>query len=230
MHAGTAEPEVVGALRDAYDGFARVVAALSEEESWLPSGCAGWAVRDLVFHCVGDAQRGLVALHTPAAGPPDRDAVTYWANWQPDTAGSLDERRWARVGASVFPRFAPLRQLYLTTAAATVTAAERGAGELRDLVGTQGHVLSAGDLLATLCVEATVHHLDLIAHLPAATPRPGAAGLAHVRRALDGLLGRAVPVDWSDEEYALAGTGRSRLTAAERHLLGADAGRFPLFG
>ncbi|OIJ88956.1 hypothetical protein BIV25_35300 [Streptomyces sp. MUSC 14] len=40
----------------------------------------------------------------------------------------------------------------------------------------QGHVLSAGDLLTTLAVEATVHHLDLIAALPSP---------------LNGLLGRA---------------------------------------
>ncbi|MEX1654079.1 MULTISPECIES: hypothetical protein [Streptomyces] len=32
----------------------------------------GWAVRDLVFHCAGDAQRALAAMRTPAAEPPDR--------------------------------------------------------------------------------------------------------------------------------------------------------------
>ncbi|WP_330327939.1 maleylpyruvate isomerase N-terminal domain-containing protein [Streptomyces pseudovenezuelae] len=34
-----------------------VVRRLGTEESWRPTGCAGWAVRDLVFHCAGDAQR-----------------------------------------------------------------------------------------------------------------------------------------------------------------------------
>jgi hypothetical protein len=44
------------------------------------------------------------------------------------------------------------------------------------------------------------------------------------------LLGYAVPLNWSDEHYALAGTGRTPLTDAERDTLGPDAGRFPLFG
>ncbi|HWU09837.1 MAG TPA: maleylpyruvate isomerase N-terminal domain-containing protein [Streptomyces sp.] len=228
MQAGRTEHEELHALKDAYEAFAGVVSSLGEEESWLPSGCAGWAVRDLLFHCVGDAQRGLVALHTPADGPADRDAVTYWANWQPGTAGAADEQRHARVAASMFLEFEQLRELHLATAAAVVTAAERS--DPQQFVRTQGHVLTAAALMATLSVEATIHHLDLVAHLPAGAPRPGAAGLACVRGTIDGLLGRPVPVDWSDEHYALAATGRLRLTAAEKHRLGADAGRFPLFG
>ncbi|MEV5787762.1 maleylpyruvate isomerase N-terminal domain-containing protein [Streptomyces sp. NPDC052287] len=220
--------ESVGVLKAAYGAFAGVVISLSDEESWLPSGCTGWAVRDLVFHCLADAQRGLVALHTPAAGPADRDAATYWASWRPGTVGAANGRRYTRVGASMFLEFEQLRGLYLETAAATVTAAERS--DPQQFVGTQGHVLIAGDLMATLAVEATVHHLDLVAHLPAAVRLPEGAGLACVRATLDGLLGHPVPVDWSDEHYARAATGRLPLTAAERHGLGTDADRFPLFG
>jgi hypothetical protein len=90
-------------------------------------------------------------------------------------------------------------------------------------------VLTAADLLTTLAVEATVHHLDLVTDLPTAPP-PSAAGLAAVRATLDGLLGYAVPLYWSDEHYALVGTGRAPLTDGERDTLGADAARFPLFG
>jgi hypothetical protein len=218
----------VGVLRAAYGAFAGVVASLGDEESWLPSGCAGWAVRDLVFHCLSDAQRGLVALHTTAAGPADRDAVTYWADWRPGTAGAASGRRYNRVGASMFLEFEPLRGLYLETAAATVMAA--GRSDPGQFVSTQGHVLTAGDLMSTLAVEATVHHLDLVAHLPATVPQPEAAGLACVRVVLDGLLGHPVPLDWSDQHYARAATGRLPLTAAEKHELAADADRFPLFG
>ena len=59
-------------------------------------------MRDLVFHCAGDAQRALAALRTPAAGPPDRGEVTYWREWAPEVP-----------------------------------------------VSTQGHVLTAGDLMLT---------------------------------------------------------------------------------
>ncbi|AJP05995.1 hypothetical protein TU94_31765 [Streptomyces cyaneogriseus subsp. noncyanogenus] len=213
-------------VRYSYEALAAVVRPLGDEESWLPTDCTGWAVRDLLFHLLGDAQRALVALHTPAAGPPDRDAVTYWRDWAPDPAGAANGRRWNRVGASMFLDFRQLRELYLETAAA---AAEAAAGTPPDRpVATQGHVLRAGDLMFTLAVEATIHHLDLTAHLPAA-PGPAPAGLTATRAALDGLLGRPVPVDWSDEHYARAATGRVPLTRDERRVLGPDADRIPLF-
>jgi hypothetical protein len=213
-------------LHAAYGAFANVVRPLGDEESWRPTGCAVWAVRDLVFHCAGDAQRALVALHTPAAGPPDRDAVTYWRDWAPDPVGAAQGRRWNRVSASMFLDFHQLRELYLETTEATVNAAADAPPDLR--VRTQGHVLTAEDLVLTLVVEATVHHLDLVTDLPDA-PGPSPAGLAAVRATLDGLLGRPVPLDWSDEHYARAATGRTQLTDAERLALGADADRFPLF-
>ncbi|MBY8882301.1 maleylpyruvate isomerase N-terminal domain-containing protein [Actinacidiphila acidipaludis] len=221
------EQEPIGAVTSAYGAFADAVRALSDEESWLPSGCSGWAVRDLVFHCLSDAQRGLVALHTPARGPADRDATTYWADWRPDTTGAANGRRYVRVCASMFLVFDQLRELYLETAAAVVTAAAQA--DPGRLIATQGHVLTAGDLLATLAVEATVHHLDLVTHLPSAVP-PSGEGLTAVRAALDGLLGRPLPLDWSDGHYARAGTGRLPLTTDERQRLGPDADRFPLFG
>jgi uncharacterized protein (TIGR03083 family) len=220
-----AEPSEV--LRKAYEVFADVVDRLDDQESWLPTGCTGWVVRDLVFHCLGDAQRGLVGLHTPSSRPADRDAVTYWQSWSPDTVGAANGRRWARVCASMFTDFSQLRELYLETAAATVTAAAPVDPQRR--VATQGHVLTAGDLMTTLAVEATIHHLDLTVALPDA-PRPSAAGLSSVRSTLDGLLGRSVPVAWDDEHYALAATGRVPLTETERKSLGPDAPRFPLFG
>ncbi|MFC8427640.1 maleylpyruvate isomerase N-terminal domain-containing protein [Streptomyces sp. NPDC057253] len=213
-------------LRAAYEAFAAVVRPLGDEESWRPTGCTGWAVRDLVFHCAGDAQRALVALHTPAAGPPDRDAVTYWRDWAPNPVGAANGRRWNRVSASMFLDFRELRELYLETTAATVRAAADTPAEL--LVRTQGHVLTAADLVSTLAVEATVHHLDLVTELPDA-PGPAPAGLAAVRATLDGLLGRPLTLDWSDEHYARAGTGRTPLTDTDRLTLGADANRFPLF-
>ncbi|WP_225823626.1 maleylpyruvate isomerase N-terminal domain-containing protein [Streptomyces naphthomycinicus] len=214
-------------LRAAYGTASTVVAALDDEESWLPTGCTGWAVRDLLFHCLQDAQRGLVALHTPARGRADRDAVTYWRDWRPGSAGAANGRRWARVNGSMFLDFGQLRELCLETLAAAVHAAEAADPACR--VATQGHVLTAGDLVTTLAVEATVHHLDLTVGLPLA-PGPSPEGLAAVRATLDGLLGRPAPPDWSDARYARVGTGRAALTEAERAALGPAADRFPLFG
>jgi uncharacterized protein (TIGR03083 family) len=214
-------------MRAAYDALAAAVGPLGEEESWRPTACAGWAVRDLVLHLLTDAQRALVALHTPASGPADRTAVTYWQDWRPDEDGAADERRRVRVSASLFQDWRQLRDRYLETAAAAVTAA--GAAPPDGLVATQGRVLTADDLIATLAVEASIHHLDLRTGLPV-VPAPSAAGLALVRVTLDRLLGRPVPVEWTDEHYARAATGRLPLTEEERHAFGADADRLPLFG
>lgn len=216
----------VAVLRETYGTLAAVVESRGEEESWLPTACTGWAVRDLLFHCLTDAQRALVALHSPAPAPPDRDAVTYWLDWAPDPVGAANGRRRVRVTASMFLDFRQLRGLFLETAAATVTAA--AAADLARPVSTQGHVLTAGDLVTTLVVEAAIHHVDLVRDLPDA-PGPAPAGLAVVRETLDGLLGRPVPVDWSDEHYARAATGRAPLTPEERRALGKDAERLPLF-
>jgi hypothetical protein len=95
-------------------------------------------------------------------------------------------------------------------------------------VTTQGHVLATADFIATLVVEASVHYLDLTVGLPAAPP-PDAAGLALVRRVLDGLLGTPIPGGWDDRTYALKGTGREEVTAQERSAFGPPAGRLPLF-
>jgi hypothetical protein len=217
----------VTTLDDAYRAFADVVRGLDDEASWTPTGCTGWAARDLVFHCLGDAQRALVALHTPSGREPDRDAVSYWADWTPGGTGAANGRRWARVSASMFGQWPQLRDLHLETLAAVRQAA--ASSEPGAVVATQGHALGVDDLLSTLAVEATVHHLDLVAHLPSA-PRPAASGLREVRRVLDGLLGRPEPVGWDDVRYALVGTGRAELAPAERERLGADADRLPLFG
>nr|WSY57591.1 hypothetical protein OG999_02670 [Streptomyces sp. NBC_00886] len=167
----------------------------------------------------------LVALHTSVSGPADRDAVTYWQDRRPDPVGAANGRRWSRVGASMLLDFRQLREVCLETAAATVTAAAATDPALR--VSTQGHVLTAADLLTTLTIEASIHHLDLVPELPAAA-RPSATGPAAVRTTLDGLLGRPVPVDWTDEHYARAATGRAPLTETERRSPGPDTDRLPL--
>src|SRR3954447_3504461 len=109
-------------VREAYDGLARVVADCDEDRSWAPTACRGWAVRDLTFHCLADAQRALLAVHTPTSDPPDRDAVTYWLDWAPDPVGTANGRRYVRVAASMFSDWEQLRDLYVATATAVSEA------------------------------------------------------------------------------------------------------------
>jgi hypothetical protein len=219
-------PAALTSLSASYAALGAAARAADDDMSWQPTRCAGWVVRDLLFHCLCDAQRGLVALHTPATGEPDRDSVTYWQGWQSNSAGAANGRRYGRVNASLFSDFDQLRELYLETATALVQCAT--GIDLDIPIRTQGHVLAAADLLRTLAVEATLHHLDLPAALTELAA-PSAAGVAEVRRTLDGLLGHPADPDWDDIRYALVATGRAAPTADERQQLGTDAKRLPLF-
>jgi Mycothiol maleylpyruvate isomerase N-terminal domain len=213
-------------LTATYRSLSALVGDLRPEEAWQPTGCSGWAVLDLTLHLVDDARRGLVALATPAEPPATSDAVAYWRAWQPTAAQDEDVAWRTRVRASVAGGLAELSAVYAELVAAVTVLGERIAPD--DLVGTQGHVLRADDLLSTLAVEAAVHHLDLVAHLD--RPGPPADGLAEVRRVLEALLGGPLPDGWDDTTAARRGTGREPLTDADRAALGEAAGRFPLFG
>jgi uncharacterized protein (TIGR03083 family) len=213
-------------VRESYAAFAGVLRGCDDDGSWAPTGCRGWSVRDLTFHCVGDAQRALVALHTPTDDPADRDAATYWQDWRPDEEAAARGRRFNRVGASMFLLWDQLRDLYLETSTAVVHALTTVPAGQR--IRTQGHVLTADDLARTLSVEATLHHLDLLEGLPQAQG-PATTALHEVRRVLDALVGEDVARSWADERYARVATGRAEPTPEEAAALGAVADRFPLF-
>lgn len=217
-------PERADLVRESYTAFDAALDGLGDDDSWAATGCTGWAVRDLTHHCAMDAVRGLVALHTPTTTRPDRDAATYWADGGGDTAA--EDRRHERVVASLYLRWEQLRGLYRESARAAVHAARHAppGGSVR----TQGRVLRVDDLLSTLAVEATVHHLDLIHHLDG-VDGPSSAGLAEVRRVLTELWEREPPEHWSDVHFALVGTGRAELTDEEQAQLGEAARRLPLF-
>lgn len=215
-------------LSTAYRDVVAIARDIEERHAgeWLPTGCAGWSVRDLVFHMRGDAQRALVALASPAPTEPDTDAVSYWTHWRPGTDIAQTSLRMTRISASVYSGLRPILDSYAETTEAVVYAATRTDPAMH--VRTQGHVMTTADLVHTLAVEAAVHHLDLVVALGG--PLPSAGPLRLVREVLDGLLGDPLPVHWDDVTYARAGTGRVAIPEEDRTALGALAGRFPLFG
>jgi len=178
------------------------------------------------FHLLGDARRALVGLNTPAPGPVDRDAVTYWRAWEPPGPGDDEELRRTRAAASTAIAFADLVEDYAEVTAAVLVAAMRAPAA--EPVRTQGWVMEVDALLSTLAVEVAVHHLDLVAHLD--RPGPGPGPLSEVRRVLAGLLGGPLPAGWDDVTAARRATGREPLTGADLAELGAAAEAFPLFG
>ncbi|MEU5697017.1 maleylpyruvate isomerase N-terminal domain-containing protein [Actinosynnema sp. NPDC020468] len=189
------------------------VAALPPESFARPSGCAGWLVRDLVCHLVIDAQDVLITLATPTTDPPTATATTYWKRVPPPTGDdpldALIPRLAAAYGDPALLRF------HLDD----VGSAAGRAAALADptaLVATKGEVLTAGDYLSAYVLEWTLHHLDLVAHLPAATAPPPAAVTA-ARTALEAVVGAAFPLP--DEDTLVVVTGRRPPTDAERAAL-----------
>ncbi|GAA2611855.1 maleylpyruvate isomerase N-terminal domain-containing protein [Dactylosporangium fulvum] len=201
------------------------VAELPDEAFTRPSGCAGWLVRDLVCHLVIDAQDVLITLVTPAETEPTRDAVTYWdvAETPPTGDDPLDALIVRLAAAYEEPR---LLKFHLDD----VGSAAGRAAELVDpglRVSTRNEVLTAGDYLCAYVLEWTLHHLDLVAHLPDAA-EPPAEGLARSREMLENIAGTAFPASFSDTDALLVGTGRRAPTDAEKAELGELAAKLPL--
>ncbi|TQC41788.1 maleylpyruvate isomerase [Rhodococcus sp. WS4] len=201
------------------------VAELSDEDFTQPSGCTGWLVRDLVCHLIIDAQDILITLATPTDSEPTHDAVTYWdlAQTPPTGDDPLDALIVRLAAAYQEPR---LLQFHLDdVGSAAGRAAELADPDLR--VGTRDEVLVAGDYLTAYVLEWTLHHLDLIAHLPDAA-QPPADGLAQSRDMLEKIAGTAFPTSFSDKDALLVGTGRRAPTDAEKAELGELAAKLPL--
>ncbi|MFJ3882321.1 maleylpyruvate isomerase N-terminal domain-containing protein [Streptomyces sp. NPDC090077] len=192
------------------------VAGLADEDFGRPSGCRGWLVRDLACHLVIDAQDVLITLATPSGAEPTRDAATYWETGGDPAAEDPLDALTVRLAAAYGEPW--LLKFHLDD----VGSAAGRAGALADpsaRVGTRGQVLTAADYLSAYVLEWTLHHLDLVAHLPRA-PRPPAAGLAGARALLERVAGAPFPPSFSDEDALLVGTGRRTPTAAEEAALG----------
>ncbi|MGW0210303.1 maleylpyruvate isomerase N-terminal domain-containing protein [Streptomyces sp. NPDC003233] len=199
------------------------VAELPDEDFERPSGCTGWLVRDLVCHLVIDAQDVLITLVTPADTEPTVDAVTYWNLVEPPTGEDPLDALIPRLAAA----YGELR--WLKFHLADVGSAAGRAAELADpavRVGTRDEVLTVGDYLSAYVVEWTLHHLDLIAHLPSAA-EPPAETLAAARVSLEKIAGAPFPASFSDKDALLIGTGRRTPTEEEQAALGDLADRLP---
>jgi Mycothiol maleylpyruvate isomerase N-terminal domain len=220
-------PTALVALDRAYTGVRDLTASLSRHDLLAFSRCHGWVVADVLFHLLCDAQRALVALASPASGPPDRDFVTYWTGFAAEADDPAPAAWWVRRSAAAFRDGTGAVALWRETAPAAVRAA--GRADPGGYITTQGHLLAVPDFLTTLVTEAVIHHLDMTVQLTAA-PGPDARAVALATRTLDGLLGSDVsrPDAWTAEEYLLKGTGRAPLSARDHDTLAGAAERFPL--
>ncbi len=202
------------------------VADLADKDFALPSGCAGWLVRDLVCHLVIDAQDVLITLATPAGtAPPTADATTYWQVTHEPPPGE-DPLAALTVRLAAAYEDMSLLKFHLDD----VGSAAGRAAELADpaaRVSTQDKVLTIADYLTAYVLEWTLHHLDLTAHLPAA-PGPSPESLSHSRTALERIAGGSFPTSFTDTDVLLIGTGRREPTEAESAEIDSLAVKLPL--
>ncbi|MGW0904182.1 maleylpyruvate isomerase N-terminal domain-containing protein [Streptomyces sp. NPDC002853] len=201
------------------------VAELPDDAFARPSGCTGWLVRDLVCHLVVDAQDVLITLVTPAEAEPTRDALTYWdVSATPPTGEDPLDALTVRLAAAYEEPW--LLKFHLDDlGSAAGRAAALADPDAR--VSTRDEILTTGDYLTTYVMEWTLHHLDLIAHLPNVAGPP-AEGLARSREMLEQIAGAAFPASFSDADALLVGTGRRAPSDAEKSALGDLGGRLPL--
>ncbi|MFI0712240.1 maleylpyruvate isomerase N-terminal domain-containing protein [Streptomyces inhibens] len=201
------------------------VAELPDKDFEQPSGCTGWLVRDLVCHLIIDAQDVLITLVTPAETEPTVNAVTYWnVEDQPPTGEAPLDALIVRLAAAYEdPRL--LKFHFDDVGSAAGRAAELADPGVR--VSTRDEVLTVGDYLTAYVLEWTLHHLDLIAHLPDAT-EPPTEGLARSRATLEKIADAAFPASFTDKDALLVGTGRRAPTDAEKAELGELAAKLPL--
>ncbi|WP_134652080.1 maleylpyruvate isomerase N-terminal domain-containing protein [Streptomyces sp. H23] len=211
------------AFSRSWSALLAAVADLSDDDFARPSGCTGWLVRDLVCHLVIDAQDVLITLATPSAGEPTRNAVTYWRVVEPPTGDDPLDALTVRLAAAYEqPGLLRFHLDDVGSAAGRAASLADPAGR----VGTQDQVLTAGDYLSAYVLEWTLHHLDLIAHVPDAAGPP-AEGLRRSRELLEGVVAATFPASFTDRDALLIGTGRRAPTTAETAALGTLAARLP---
>ncbi|KHO26644.1 maleylpyruvate isomerase [Mycolicibacterium setense] len=214
----------MGQFSDSWAALRAAVAGLAPGDFGRPSGCAGWLIRDLVCHLIIDAQDVLITLATPAESLPTRDALTYWevTGTPPGGEDPLDALTVRLAAAYEDPALLAFHLDDVGSAAGR--AADLADPDLR--VGTKEQVLTVGDYLNAYVLEWTLHHLDLVAHLPA-RPGPPATGLAESRAMFQAITGFRFPATFSDTDVLRVGTGRRTPTDSEKSELGATAARLP---
>lgn len=186
-----AEPayaEVLQAALGQWHAVDAVVAALPEESYALPTRLGDWRVAELVAHLAGGI--GVVRRYLADEPAPKAEVdVVQWAARTRGVAAGVDERaRTTAQGATPGGLATLLHEAVVETERAL---ADTVSPERRVLAARLG-AMSLRDFLATRCVEAVVHALDLAA----ATASPAALdrdGLRVATRVLALTLAAAAP-------------------------------------
>lgn len=191
-----------------------------------PTRCPPMNVLDLGAH----AWRGGIRINEmldagPVDAEPEKDGATYF-QYDPAAIATQVVRRAQETSATLDARTFPQawRDGWFQALSRVRETLVHDDPVLPGVFGT----IRLSEYLRTRCVEVTIHHMDLRDAL-GLDPEPSPEGLATTSDVLRGLLGtdlRRLGMD--DVRFALVGTGREELTAAEREMLGPLSDSFPL--
>jgi len=218
--------EPIEALRLEADRLGGFLAGLEPAQWRLETRCPPMNVRELAVHVVRGAYRIVEFLSkAPVEGEPEKDGVTYF-QYDPVATGSAVVKR-AKAESEARPADADIAAEFRTAWTDAYFAVEKVIAD-DPVVASPGGTLRLSEYLRTRCVEVTIHHMDLRDALGLA-PDPTAKGLEAACDVLRGLLGTDLrPLGMDEIRFALVGTGRGELSAAEREMLGPLADSFPL--
>ncbi len=184
-------------------------------EEWHRPALGEWDVHVLAAHLHGTLARAIAyADEPPPAGPATTDRTRYYRYDVAEVAPGVAQR--ASERAAVLPP----EQIPAAFEVVTDELRQRLEGEDPDrLIATPFGTLRLADYLATRCVEAVVHHMDLrrALDLPLAAD-PAAAEL--VAGLLDAMLDGPRPAGLDRDGFILAATGRVPIDDARLPLLG----------
>ncbi len=150
--------EVLAAVRAQWRAVDDEVQHLPADALELPTRIAGWRVSELVAHLLGGITRVRDVLAEPATARAEVDLLT-WTSRTRLVAAQVDERARLRAADA---RPAELRHL-AHEARRSAEAALEDPPDPRRVVVTSVGAMTFADFLATRCVEACVHDLDLAA-------------------------------------------------------------------
>lgn len=203
MHLSVGLDEGRAAFTESVEAFLAAVDGLAEYDLLAGSRCHGWTRHEVLVHVLAGWQEMLGGLVSRVEDAPTVDAASYWTAFKEQYADAdlVDVLMSQRRRGAAYARPGAARQQLHDVAEAVL----RGVAAMPDAPCLwDKHVFDAGDFLAVWAVEDVVHHLDL----QVATAAPSAA-LALARATIESLAGTPLPGEWSDEEAALKGTGRT---------------------
>ena len=199
---------------------------LSAADWRRPTRCTPLSVRELAVHTVRGAYRILDTLAAPRReGEPEKDAITYWRYDVATVSRGVVDR--AKAESLQRAPDADIAAEWKEKWPEAIAAARR-AVEDDPLVAAVPGTIRLREFLKTRCIEVGIHAMDLRAAL-GLEPDPTPGCLEAVGDVLRGLLGADLrPLGMDDIRFALVGTGRGELSAAEREMLGPLSDSFPL--